>query len=440
MVQTILINKILRPISIYTNKLTGKTKSFLITTSILLIIILQFLTQAGTIQIRFIYLTIIDCFLLGVILLCGIEEQLNPVKFRRIPLAALVITNVSIIISAFVVNIDLIAYVIALGGILPLICIIYANNNYHKLIASAIIATQISFWLLLFISIIFVPLSQESYRSIFLNQNSFAMYLCAVIICCFQMFFSKKINKVSFWCSLITMGLAIIFLMMTSARGGQIATLFSVFCTIILLVAFFKRNKIKIYITKTLLLITSIVLCFYLLPYIFLGGNILVSSINYSAIKSNVKIDLSHSVDKNKDRYSNSLKTDNVNSITTGRADIWKIYIKEMNLIGNNSSEKKLYRKDGQAETRSAHSAIIQLSYEGGILAGIFYFIFNVSGGIIAICVAIKRRKDEYAIFPLIVILSYGVISVVESALHPFTHLIVLLYYFVQVPILVKID
>jgi hypothetical protein len=93
---------------------------------------------------------------------------------------------------------------------------------------------------------------------------------------------------------------------------------------------------------------------------------------------------------------------------------------------------KILYRN-----INTTHMTMLEIAYESGIFAGILYLLLNLSSGILAIGYAWKHRKEQYALMPLMVIITFGVDSVLRTTNISFNYMTTFYYYLILFPLMV---
>lgn len=104
--------------------------------------------------------------------------------------------------------------------------------------------------------------------------------------------------------------------------------------------------------------------------------------------------------------------------LTNGRADIFKTYLKHLNLMGHESMGYQ--SEDGSIDYGHAHNSYIQVFYDFGIIVGMIFLIFCLVTFIHSIMYVIDGGETmQYRLVLYGIILIFGVISVTEWAFHP---------------------
>lgn len=133
------------------------------------------------------------------------------------------------------------------------------------------------------------------------------------------------------------------------------------------------------------------------------------------------------------DRFSTQGK--DANEISTYRFDVWKTYLREVNLFGN--ANRALYVNEIVGEKKTAHNTYIQVAFDNGVFTAVCYFALNIISAVFAVRFFLRRREQsDYALFPVLVMGGFGVVSLLESVFYPFGSLISFLYWMVQAPVM----
>lgn len=98
---------------------------------------------------------------------------------------------------------------------------------------------------------------------------------------------------------------------------------------------------------------------------------------------------------------------------SNGRLDVWRLYLENLNADGHMTMQ-------ADKEIAHAHNTYLQSAYDHGIVFGIVFLVFCILSGCKSVhYYIVRRRKDEYAAFPLIIMLAFGMTSMVEWVFHP---------------------
>lgn len=108
-----------------------------------------------------------------------------------------------------------------------------------------------------------------------------------------------------------------------------------------------------------------------------------------------------------------ALEEEDTKDYSNGRRDTWKLYWEHLTKEGHPTMQV-------DKQIAHAHNTYLQSAYDHGIFFGIFFLIFCMLSGMKSIhYYVVRRRKDAYAAFPLIIVLAFGMTSMVEWVFHP---------------------
>ncbi len=104
--------------------------------------------------------------------------------------------------------------------------------------------------------------------------------------------------------------------------------------------------------------------------------------------------------------------------ISNGRFDLFRIYYTHLNMTGHDSM--LVEDVDENITLYHAHNSYMQVAYDHGIPIGIL-FVLVVTGGVLYSIVYYKRscRAVNFAIYPVVVIISFMIAGVTEWIFHP---------------------
>lgn len=116
------------------------------------------------------------------------------------------------------------------------------------------------------------------------------------------------------------------------------------------------------------------------------------------------------------DDYGSEYTIDNPD-YSNGRLEIFKIYLKNLNLTGH--STIGLPQEDGSILVH-AHNSFIQMAYDCGVVTGIVFLLLYIIFGFRSIWYYQKRKDiDKYAMLPVIIFAAFGISSMVEYVFRP---------------------
>lgn len=113
-----------------------------------------------------------------------------------------------------------------------------------------------------------------------------------------------------------------------------------------------------------------------------------------------------------------SFENDATQDTSNGRLDIWRMYLSQLNLTGHDTMIVESAAED--MILYHAHNSYIQVAYDHGIAVGIL-FVLIVGCGLICAVIYYKRncQKVKFAIYPVIVVISFMIAGMTEWVFHP---------------------
>ncbi len=103
------------------------------------------------------------------------------------------------------------------------------------------------------------------------------------------------------------------------------------------------------------------------------------------------------------------------NSVSNGRVDIFKAYLARLNLTGHDAmgvdTEEMSYPH--------AHNTFLQTAYDHGIFVGICFLLLGVVSGVRALVLCLRQQDKIDDVFPLMVLVAFGMAGMTEWVFHP---------------------
>ena len=285
-----------------------------------------------------------------------------------------------------------------------------------------------------------------------------ALVLCAVMVCLLvKYYYTKKWQEC--WKELCLLGIANVYLFLTLSRTGYLAAIVMEIFICIFVVCLKEKRKVSGIIKKMAVGIGISVLFF---PVVFTAQRILPALANdpiYSDIEvwdyvvekgdpkdSELYIDITAFLkvageklfNINRGNVSLVAKDETVYVVndsvmiameagipedtpdfSNGRLAIFKEYIKRWNLTGHEKAQFEL--PDGSIPSH-AHNTFLQVIHDYGLITGVLFVIFGVVSffmNVIRCCKAdYIKAGDDYALFPVAVMLAFAAAGMVEWIFH----------------------
>lgn len=447
--QVLLIRWILEPLYRIKRHIPESVWRAVISLSTLGIVLFQFVNASGR-SPRYLYVFTPFCLFLGLMILAGLSEGMKPISFSPVLLVCWGGVTLFMLISGIFVDSNVLADAALWLVAFPVFYIVWGNRRFSGFIKPLISGVYLSFAVFFLICLHSYPIDNATYSSFFLNVNGLAMYVTAVSVSAVVDILSQEKFSARIILADVILGLSVSISYYTASRAGQAALAISG-CAAVVLFLIARREKLW----KSIL--------YYILPAVLAlailipNTAIVINVVNEAVVKieSTWKKDDQPQVIKDPNsvpmekeeawdaihRYNEERKKQGegqgFDAFSTGRLELWEMYLNEVGILGN-SSANELYNSAGQLEQRSAHNTLIQMAYEFGILAAVFFLAFNIVSGIKAVVYAFKNRAMDYSIFPMTVALAYGAYYMVEKIMYPAISLLLLLYLVSQVNLIQK--
>ena len=453
-----LIQWILRPLSRVTEKFPERVRNAAFSLSVLGIILMEFARGSRLYSGRFLYQYIIAYAFFGIMILAGLTPELKPVRFSPVLTVFWLGVTVHMALTGFLVNTDALANAILWIGVFPVLYLVWSRQGLERMVPLIIRGVLFSFLVFAVISIFFFPIKTIDYSSFCANRNRTSLYLVAVFVCVFIYILSAKKYSLRLFLADLLLGFVSATIYYTNCRTGIVAAAFCFLSTALLQLLIYRKNWRHVLFCRLLPAIAAVI---FLMPsaiYIYNGGYHLKTSIQTALTRlaepvssgeptpveptpvepTPVEPPPSAILDSMKDYNDRRFDTEekNVNTYTSGRAELWRIHLEQIGLLGN-PADKVLYDAVGEVEIRSSHFTIIQYSYEYGALAGVFFLALNLLAGLASIRYAIKWRDAKYALWPFAVAVIFGGNSVMEAIGSPAQNTLDLLYFLSLTPLVI---
>ncbi len=469
-----LIQYILSPIDCWMSKMSEKNRERLFLTGGVCLILHFFVRNARLDSYRYLIFFAISCVFMGMMILGSMGNGIKPVKFQKFLWLSWLGVGIFTIPSGILLNSSYLPEAVLFLVAFPILFICWSNAEKQKIIELLLKSAKISFIAFIVLSFLFAKITDKRYAGIFENTNSTAYYLAVIGTCLIVNIFYAKGLRWKTISDMILLAITIVLNYLTNSRTGTLGILVVLFAGVVMYILTHGWKKC---LAKVTCIAVPIVVGYLSVAVVLVGFQMRSwLPIPYYDLESGWHMDdkweelFEKDPDSEEDpeqedpeqedpdqeepkdekdeffgldgyKHVNDLKNDTegktMDSYSTGRISVWKYYASKLNLLGHEETERAyidiIYR-----EISSTHMTILQVAYESGILAGIFYFILNIASGIYAIIYAWKNREEKYAMFPLLLILVFGVLSMLGSCRVTFWYLCTMYYYFALFPIMTK--
>ena len=425
------IIRICQPISSMADKIPSIIKKIAFYICINLIIIQSWLISGGVLEQRYLTTYTIGCLLLATCVFCTMPIVMKERTIQPFVTYIFVALGLSIIIME-VINgrVDNIPEGVLITIAFPIIYFIWENYGFIKVINLLVNAVCINFVIYFITCCFFFPIeASEPYAGLFENVNVTAFYLtlvfCSIMV---QINFSlDKLKKQIIY--IIMASICFILILYTSSRTGILACICGFIVYTLLKIISLRKTQRNI--KKFLLCISIIIICIIALTPIILN----VINLDLDTTENDRENNIEGIMDSNINKLQSEGKT--LSQYSSGRIDIWKEYLNEINFSGHDPDYRFFVEARGTYNS-TAHMTCLQVAYDSGVISGILYLIFNIVAGVIAVIRYIKEPTNDIWLTIILFSISFGVISMVASVGMSYIYIITLFYYLMQTPLFYK--
>lgn len=395
-------------------------------------------------MVKIIFLT----FLIGIVLCFTTNKELENNKINNTLMYPLLVISISFLITAFVTKtVGYVAYSFVFGMVIPAIIIVFSSLECDKLYFNISKAIEKVFLVVLIMSFFTAPLLNAQYSSIFGNPNAMTNFLSIVLVT--QLYLlenGQESNKIR---HIVHCAITFVLCLYSASRTGLLCFTFIIFVYLFYLI----KNNRK-YMKDNIIKIFSMVATIFLLYFVFLflltkgtgtvlkieeklwGQSYTVEAPLYAPGEKGSDADVYNVMDRFVQKVEKGAKGEA--SFSSGRVDIWKDYIKNIGIVGHRK-ENRLIQKKYYSEPKwcYAHNAFLQLSYSGGVLAGISFLLLCCFLGIKALKGKVKNIEEMMF---LAFLLSSGFQMMLGSNYSPYQEIMHLLLWIITAPAFKKIE
>lgn len=441
-IQQFLISKILQPLQRITAGWSEKTKDRVFILCGLALFFHTFLDGMGVIPYRYLIFFAINCLLLGGMVLCTLNKDMKPVRFRLFPTVCWFCIGFLMLLAGVLVTDNRLPEAMLFLVVYPAIYLVWNNIDRQKIFALLSRVCILSFVPYTLINILLYPMGVKQYGGLMCNVNGASFYLLLVFACLLvEILDARKFDR-KLILHIIAFGLCVAQIYYTSSRTGYLAGILVAVSTLIMYVILHRKEKLWLLtLGKLLACALSAVVLVNSAFYLFQASKLypeFLASLNLpteDAVSGDLVLNLDAVSDLNDNKF--AILDKSLDRISTGRISIWKAFGAELNLLGHPDGDSYYISILGR-EIFTTHNTILQFGYESGIPAGVLYLLFNLFTGVASIAYARRYRKERFSMLPFAVTLTFGFMSLLSSLGVSFYYMITLYYYLVQFPLMVK--
>ena len=387
--------------------------------------ILNVLNPIGITDFSLREMTFAGAILLAALAVMSVKGKLNRVEWNKWIVWPYLLGALYMLFTGFHhypgANFD--TFPILLIFFFPAICFVWDNRKqydmYYNWLAKAAFVIGV---VLVLATVVFAPAGENtlvSNRYCGLTTNSNTLSMLFMVPMAGTLFLIRKKNKFFFLNAMIVgTSLGIIFL--SGSRGGIAVGILQVAAWAVLTV----RKEYREYGLKCIALVLVVLIIIGICIPI---TKALIYRSDYVERQSSEQIDM----EDNQTSVGKRFKTEgmNLNAFSSGRVDIWKWYVKQFNVLGNDCTEHTVPIGDEGRTTSYAHNTYIEISYRYGVPAGLCHLLFMVALIVYLVRAALIRGKSNYVIIAVFFSIAYFVESMLEIMILPFDRGPVTMFY-----------
>lgn len=440
---------ILNPIYRITGRLNEKARNIIVFCGLLCMVFQFFMYTAWYgygISYGYAELFVTNTLLLGIIIVFSINRPLEKVSWNPFVWVPWFLCAALIIISGADHNVTgafmMFAFLMLL--VFPALYFVWNNRgDYHVLYVMTCDAIAIMMVAYFIFHLISSPLdASTAYYGISINPNSNGFIGLAGAISSFYLLCLRRKRA---WAYIVILGMAFTLTYISTSRASIIALMLATLAFVICYVrSANKRNMTGLQIL-IMLVVTCVVILTSITGYRYVLINITPSISAYTADKIVLESYGAESHDAEEYDEEKSLlgekftREGDLNAISSGRIVIWKHYMENLNLTGNERGDRGLYIEEKDYYF-SAHNSYLEVAYRSGVPAGICYAFIAIYAAVYSFRFLFGKKIFDYrmSLIPMAV-LAFGVLSNLERALYPVEKAHIFLFFISLAPMFVNL-
>lgn len=301
----------------------------------------------------------------------------------------------------------------------PLLSIVSSKEKVGIIMRRLCGSVAANFYILIVLSLIVAdPNEQTQYSGIIVNPNTLGLFsFVASIVFVYNIYRRRKLYDYAGF------GMAAITVYMTQSRTSLICLVIAV---IIIIIALMKsRDRAVAGIKQILVVILAAVALFCAVFYLSPVSEKAHDYVNTELIREEARENIRDMEMEERD-FDRLIQSIEGGDFTTGRLGIWQVYLSQVGFAPNGDDEALIV--NGEEINMSAHNTYIHLAYCFGLLCGVSYLLYNISVGIVSLTLLLDRKNMLY-IINFIMVLCYGIVTLVETSYNIASYLICFVYW-----------
>ena len=465
-VQENLIRFVLNPLGRLMEKLPGKLKTALFYFGGAVLFFLYFFNASTYRFSRYLVVFAGGCLAVGIMVLSTIPGSFRRIKPDRLLSNCWFAAGAFMLISGILYNSDNFSDAIMFLVVYPLVWYVWCQKPISEIFRLLSRLCIHSFEVFLLVSAMFFPVHQAQYPGLMNNVNEAAAYLSLVFAVLMVELLETPGYTLRYWGNLALSGVATTLVFYTNSRTGQLACIV-VFVVVTGLHLYNNRPCWGKIVLRRVLPVAISFLIFLPTTVYGLQGIRWVEQKATQTITQWIQVEDPDFPEENiseddpdfpeeniseddpqthgvqgffeKNEGKTSFDGKNLNQISTGRLEIWRVFAGHVRLFGTDE-EVRFFVPSRNDYYVTSHNTPLEFAVYSGIFCGILYFLFNLLAGLKAMGYAVKQTKENgYKLLPIAVTMAFGVCSMLGSLKTPFTYMITVYYFFVQAPLVFSV-
>ena len=461
---------IMKPFSALSQKMGDRLKNAIVVIGFSGLFLLIFSRQTGYFDpflaqlslpsvLKYILYDLIGCFFIAVLAAGSVKGPLKKQNVNTLLSFLWIGMVLFFVLSAIFISRDHAAQALIFMFVLPLILFIWNNRGDYGVLFSLLMKVSLVVYVLFILACVFLfPITAERYLGVFTNPNSLGMYV-TFMLAVFLFYYGEALKKKKILLmilNLLGIGSCTALMIFTQSRAAVVAM--GVLLVLWLVLQIFvenRKNMLRTAVATILPIAAVIVVMVPVTMSVNQAGNAWVDNLQKAQAQSSEPASVSETssaappasssesvslgtvLENVGDRL--TTKDKNLEQFSSYRLKLWRMILAETNLLGHERTSFDLKFEVGGQTVNGADNSYIQIIFDNGIFAGIFFFFFTAVSGFRSIFYYVRRKeKDRYAMFPVLIICGFVLNSLFATLASPFGFPLSLAYWLVQAPLFEK--
>lgn len=372
------------------------------------------------------------------------SEKIEKIEYNKVVTVLYSIFGLCFLISGLIHRV--IAFIIMAFFILCLFPLLYLilnqKKDYNEFLLWISKGAKYSYILMIIVSIIISPLSNGQYASFLGNPNGLGAFISVILVALLYLYEAES-NIKSKIINMFLIGSVFAFTIFTKSRTTYLCLIFS-FIIYFAYLFINKDYKFKDIVTRVFKIIVSVILSTVILfiSLTYINSFILTIERNIFSSTFTVVFDPQSSYNEITNLESQIVGAaqrgqkgiGNSDSLSSGRAEIWRTYLNDLNIMGHNADKLHVPYQGGYLEA-NAHNTYLQIAHSSGMVGGFSFVLLNFLFAYYLIRILIKSIKErslkkEY-LFLGGMLISCEITMVLSSVYYPYISAVSIFYYFI---------